>query len=124
MANTPFQEKLYKFARDAYAMGDARLRSPSGADQAESELEFGASRVYVDIAHKGMDVEEAIAKEDARWRAYAAEQIRKVEAAPKIKRGPSSGHSVISHRWVNPDGFQTKAIHIRAMVRMAREQTT
>jgi hypothetical protein len=40
-------------------------------------------------------------------------------AAPKIKRGPSAGHSVIAHRWVDPDKFASRAIHIRAMARRA-----
>jgi hypothetical protein len=113
-------ELLYRFARDENALGEAGLRSWSGADQADSELHFGASRVYVSVS-RGTPLEEAIAKEDARWRAYADEQARKVNAAPRIKRGPSQGQSVIGHRWVNPDGFGIKAIHIRAMVRIAKE---
>src|SRR5277367_1077254 len=96
------QEALFTCARDAGAMGDAKLRSFSGADQADSELDYGARRVYVAVAHEGVDLEIAITREDARWRAYAVEQRRKVDEAPKIKRGPSAGHSVISHRWVDP----------------------
>ena len=131
------QEALYQCARNAMAMGDAKLKSWSGADQADSELDFGASRVYVAIAGytvkafagtadgrtvEGLDVETAIANEDARWRAYAAEQAAKVAAAPKIKRGPSQGHSVISHRWDAPEAFRMKAIHIRTMVRILTER--
>src|SRR5271170_871796 len=120
--NQALQEALFQCARDAGAMGDAKLKSWSGADQADSELDFGARRVYVAVAHEGVDLETAITREDARWRAYAVEQARKVENAPKIKHGPSRGHSVISHRWVNPDGFQTVAIHIRQMVRILTEK--
>lgn len=116
------KEALFQCARDAGAAGDAKLKSWSGADQADSELDFGARRVYVAVAHEGVDLEIAIAREDTRWRLYAAEQACKVEAAPKIKHGPSAGHSVIGHRWVNPDGFQTVAIHIRTMVRILTEK--
>ena len=52
------------------------------------------------------------------WRAYAAENNAKINAAPKIKRGPSSGHSVISHRWTDPERFAASAVHLRAMARM------
>ena len=67
-------------------------------------------------------VEEAIAAEDRRWRAYAEENHRKVNEAPKFKRGSSRGHSVISHRYVYSEGFVSQAIHIRQMVRILREK--
>jgi hypothetical protein len=111
------KEKLYQLARDAYALGESQLKSWSGADQADSEVYFCARHFYVDVA-AGVEVEEALAKQDRRWREYAKEQAAKVAAAPKIKRGPSSGHSVISHRWVDADKFQSHAIHLRQMVRL------
>jgi hypothetical protein len=106
------KERLYQCARDAEALGDAMLKSWSGADQADSEVYFCERRVYIAVAD-GQSIEAAIVLEDRRWRKYAAEQ------APKIKRGPSSGQSVISHRWVDPDKFASRAIHIRAMARRA-----
>lgn len=112
------KERLYACARDAGALGDAMLKSFSGADQADSEVYFCERRVYVAVAD-GQSVEAAIVIEDRRWRRYAAEQAAKVNAAPKIKRGPSAGLSVISHRWVDPDKFAGRAIHIRAMARRA-----
>lgn len=111
------KEALYQCARDAYALGESLLKSFSGADQADSEAYFCARRVYVAVAGE-IDLEVAIAAEDKRWRAYAAEQAVKVAAAPKIKRGPSQGHSVISHRWVDPEKFTTQAHHIRQMIRI------
>ena len=119
--STPREAALYELARNAGALGDSQLRSFSGADQADSEVYFCERRAYVAIA-AGTDVEAAIAVEDARWRAYAAEQAKKVDAAPKTKRGPMSGHSVISHRWVSPEAFASKAIHIRTMVRIIEEK--
>ena len=74
------------------------------------------------VAYEGLDVEAAIRREDERWRKYAADQAAKVEAAPKVKRGPSKGHSVISHRWVSPDAFRYHANHIRTMVRILSER--
>ena len=116
--NAATKEALLAMTRDAYAQGEAMLRSFSGSDQADSELYFGLARVYRTVA-LGFDTEEALAIEDARWRAYAAEQARRVEAAPKIKRGPSSGHSAISHRWVSPDAFAAHMPHARQMIATA-----
>jgi hypothetical protein len=118
---TPRQKELYRIAEQTYQQGEAMLRSFSGADQADSECFFCARRVYVAVA-KGGDIEAAIAREDARWRKYAVEQADKVARAPKIKRGPMSGHSAISHRWVSPDKFSDYARHIRAMVRITDER--
>lgn len=113
-------EALHKYARDAGEVAMSMLRSPSGACQAASELYFGAARVYRAVA-AGQGMEQAIAAEDARWRAYAVEQERKVTQAPKRRSGPCAGHSVIDHRWVSPDAFSYKAIHIREMVRLAQD---
>lgn len=115
------REGLFDLARDSAAMADSMLRSFSGADQADSEAHFCARRVYVAVA-TGSELEAALAAEDRRWRAYAAEQARKVDAAPKIKRGPCSGQSVISHRWVSPDKFEGMSSHIRIMVRIVMEK--
>ncbi len=124
---TPWETEFYHLARQSGEMGDGMLRSFSGADQADSEKHFCARRVYVAIAALGPDasdaaIELALDVEDRRWREYAAAQAAKVAAAPKIKRGPSSGHSVIGHRWVSPDSFQTTAGHIRTMVKIIRER--
>lgn len=105
----------------SYARGDAMVKGFSGTDRAESELYFGASRVYTAIA-LGMGVEEAIAKEDKRWREYAAEAQKKVADAPKIKMGPYSGASWVHHRWVGLDQFEVEARHIRQAVRAIEDE--
>lgn len=110
-------EKLHQLARDAYALGEGMLKSHSGTDQAESELYFGMARVYRAVS-MGAEVESAIAAEDARWRAYATEQQRKVAQASRINAGPRAGQSTIEHRWVSIEAFQSKAIHIRHMLGM------
>jgi hypothetical protein len=114
------KEALYECARTAGARADSMLRSFSGADQADSECFFCERRVYVAVAD-GVEPEVAIAREDTVWRAYAKAQDAKVVAAPKIKRGPMQGHSVISHRWVDSGKFAAYASHIRFMVRKALE---
>ena len=114
------RERLYKLARDAWAQGNAALKSFCGADQADSEIYFCERRVYVAVAG-GISLEAALVEEEKAWRAYAERQREKVDAAPKVKRGPMSGHSAISHRWVDPEKFTSKARHIAFMVRRALE---
>ena len=127
----PLREALFVLARDSYALGESMLRSWSGADQADSEMHFCARRVYAFLGDTGpndtwdptcANLETLIAEQDARWRSYAAAQAVKVESAPKIRRGPSAGHSVISHRWVDPEKFTSYAHHIRTMVRILKEK--
>lgn len=113
----PLDHPLFELARRA---GDAWIRSwsaMSGTDQAEGEIYRYEREVYV-AAAQGQDVEAAIAAADARWRAYAVQNNARVALAPKIKRGPMSGHSAISYRWVSPDKVQAKAIHWREMIRL------
>ena len=110
------KQALFKLAIDAGNIGDSLIRSFSGADQADSEAYFCERRVYIDVA-LGKDLEDSLTREDARWRSYAKEQVAKVAAAPKIRRGPSQGHSVIAHRWVDSEKFAGKMGHIRFMVR-------
>ena len=116
------KDRLYACARQAGELGDAMVRSLSGADKADSEVYFCERRVYVAVS-QGVEVDAALAAEDARWRAYAAEQAAKVDAAPKIKRGPMRGHSAIHHRWVNPGLFKCREGHIRIMIRHALDNT-
>jgi hypothetical protein len=110
-------KKLYELAKSAYAQGEAMVNSGSGSDQQESELYFGVRRVYISVAG-GTPIEEAIDTEDRKWREYAATVLKKVDAAPRSKY---TGMSVIHHRWVSPDAFQTKAVHLRQMVKMILE---
>ncbi len=117
--NEALREALFKLSVAAYAQGDYMIKSFSGADQADSEKYYGMGRVYCNVA-RGQELEFAIAAEDKRWRAYAEENHKKVNEAPKIKRGPSSGQSVLSHRWVQADAFTYQAIHIRQMVSLER----
>lgn len=73
-------------------------------------------RVYLAV-WQGGDLEPAIAEQDARWRAMAAEQQRKVATAPKVRfAGGSTGQSAAEHVWASPDAFADMAHRIRRNV--------
>ena len=132
----PLREALFVLARESRALGDHMLKSWSGSDQVDSELYFCENRVFAFAGGQTTmaldevtpfdptlaNLEQLIAEQDKRWRDYAANQARKVAEAPKIKRGPSAGHSAISHRWVSPDAFTNRAHHIRTMVKILKER--
>lgn len=106
---------LHRLAGQAGDQAMAMLQSFSGADQADSERHLVEARLYRAIA-EGQSFDEAFAAADADYRRYAIAQQAKVAAAPKITRGPSSGHSVINHRWVPLDAMEHRKLHERFMV--------
>lgn len=111
------KEALWQLARDAGAQADAMIHSWSGSDQAESEAYFCARAFYLQVAN-GVPIDVAFATQAAKWRAYAAEGNAKVaKAASKTGRGPSSGQSVISHRWAPPTKFDGMHMHLDLMAR-------
>lgn len=99
------QEFLYREARIDHERYERDIRSNSGADRAESEFYRMRRKFWIALSeHKPYT--EALAEFDREWREYAEQNNAKVSAAPKIKRGPMSGHSTISARWVSPDKVQ------------------
>lgn len=112
------KDALFAESKRAWERESKAYQSYSGADQAEAPVWSSVRDFYCAVA-EGATVAEALDFADAKWRAYATEQARKVAEAPKIRRGPSSGHSVISHRWVSPDFFRSKEPHLRAMAKHA-----
>lgn len=106
------------------AMHDRPGSLPSGSDRAEAEVHACERRVYVAV-WQGVDLEDAIATEDKRWREHAAEIQRRMDAAPKLRRGPSSGTSAAIYMWVNPEKFSDAVtLRIRRNVQHALAQTT
>lgn len=89
--------------------------SMSGADVAGAPM-YGIMRNFYVLIWEGVSVEDALSDCEARWRSYAAENNSKVEAAAKWKDGPRKGHSVIDHRWTDPERFLSYAIYLRTMV--------
>jgi len=106
------------------AMHDRPGSLPSGSDRAEAEVHACERRVYVAV-WQGGDLEDAILTEDKCWREHAAEMQRRVDAAPKLRRGPSSGTSAAIYLWVNPEKFSDAVtLRIRRNVAQALAQTT
>lgn len=91
----------------------SQYRSMSGADVAEAH-KYDLLADGLGCVGDGKDVDAVVAMLSAKWQAYASTNNARVEAAPKIKRGPSAGHSVIGHRHVCPH-FESEARHLRAM---------
>lgn len=96
------REALLNRARFDGEMADSMIRSPSGADQADSEF-YRLRRLFWIALWEGFD--RVVARDTfiARWRVYAAGQQAKVDAAHKTKRGPYQGQSAIHYRWVPPE---------------------
>jgi hypothetical protein len=121
---------LAEAARLASAEHDVYRRAMSGADMAEAPaygMAARALRAVAGVLPNGVGdcppvtLDEALARADAEWRAYAEKANAKVAAAPKIKRGPYQGASSMHYRWVSPDFFAT---HRAYMVRGAVERAT
>lgn len=87
-----------------------------GAEVAGAPM-HGILRNFYVLIWEGVSVEDALSDCESRWRSYAAENNAKVEAAAKWKDGPRKGHSVIDHRWTDPERFLCHAIHLRTMAR-------
>lgn len=111
------EAKLFARMRTAGEQEQHAYKSMLGADVAEAPI-FSYVRHCYQLVWEGVELEAAITLCDAAWREYAAQNNAKVDAAPKIRRGPSAGHSSIHHRWTSPEKFQGTAIHIRQMVRI------
>lgn len=110
----PEREKLMEAARRWRRMEEQAYHSMSGADVAEAPCHGMTADALACVAD-GKNLARTLAFFEAKWRKYAAEQASRVAAAPKIRRGPSAGHSVIGHRWVSPERFGDAARMIRAL---------
>lgn len=107
------KDELLRMMKMDGGMFDSYIRSFSGADQAESEY-FRLRRLFWVDLYEGKPATEAREKFIRSWRSYAAQNNAKVAAAPKIKRGPSRGHSAMSHRWVSEDKAETDVLVLQA----------
>jgi hypothetical protein len=100
--------------RNAY---DQRGKLLCGADVAEAPFHSVMRRVWLGLA-VGMAPALVLKAADDDWRRYAEENNAKVEQAPRVRRGPSAGHSVIAHRWVSPDKVESITPHVYTMLRL------
>lgn len=113
------QEQLLDRMRSDGSLAESMLRSWSGADQADSEF-YRLRRLFWVALWEGKDRDEARTAFVAQWRAYAAQNNAKVDAAVKIKRGPCSGHSAIAHRWVDPERAECDIVTLQARAEVRR----
>lgn len=110
-------ERLLQTARFERDRETSSYKSFSGTDVAEAPIHGMLADTYACIA-LGKDIEATLTLFEAKWRVYAKEQQARVAAAPKLKHGPSSGASVIHHRWVSEELWETHARHVRAMINL------
>ena len=75
-----------------------------GTDCAQAPLHGIVAKLWCRLA-VGNNLEHCLTVAAEEWREYAAMNNRKVDSAPEIRNGPSSGHSVLAHRWVSPEAF-------------------
>ena len=119
------REAMYDLARKARQREEYAYHQTdklfSGTDCAEAPLHGIIAKLWCKLA-VGNDLERCLTVADKEWREYAGLQNRKVDSAPKIRSGPSSGQSVLSHRWVSPEAIEVMSVHIRTMYRMIVEE--
>lgn len=107
--------------------GQAQMRwltdgqSWNAKDRAAAYL-YRLEQVFYESVANGLDVEEILAYCDMDWRHYASAENKKLEAAPKFKRGPYFGQSMRMDSYVYPDKFGDTRIHLRNMVRILKER--
>ena len=115
------REAMYDLARRSHEREEYAYHQTgklfSGTDCAEAPLHGIIAKLWCKLAI-GNDLERCLQWADKEWREYATVQNRKVDSAPKIHYGPSSGHSVLAHRWVSPEAIESMGVHIRTMYRM------
>lgn len=115
------RERFYQLARDELRREEYAYHQTgklfSGTDCAEAPFHGYMRQIWITLS-QGLHPKLAIEQQDKEWRKYAEQNNAKVEAAVKIKRGPSAGQSVISYRWVCPEKVQSSIPHVYTMWRI------
>lgn len=101
-----------------YGERSQSLYSPTNihADPTTGER-FRLVRLACVAIAKGQDPEDAFRDLRDAWGLACAEINTRVDAAPKIKRGPCSGQSVIGHRFAYDGAIEGDVIFIRNSMR-------
>ena len=119
------RESMYDLARKSRTQEEHSYHQTgklfSGTDCAEAPLHGIVAKLWCKLA-VGNSLDRCLTVADREWREYATVQNRKVDSALKIRSGPSSGHSVLSHRWASPEALESMSVHIRTMYRMIVEE--
>jgi hypothetical protein len=116
MSKAALLDEARFFAR----LSDARYRSPCGADLPDAELNRLEARAFRRLA-AGEPLAAVVGDLEREWADFAAANNRRVNAAPKVARGPMAGHSSISHRWADPGRVAASVAYIRAACRRLEE---
>lgn len=96
------RERLMESARFYRKMFDSMMNGMSGADRADA-YKYDLVADGLGCIASGKELEATIAMLRAKWETYAKLNNARVEAAPKVKRGPYSGQSCIHYQHVSPD---------------------
>lgn len=108
--------RCYRYARFAGERATRQYtqegRLFSGADVADAPRHSIIRSIWIGLAN-GCEQEHLFSNAKEDWIKYCEYANEKVESAPKIRYGPSAGHSVISHRWCDPNRIDSDIIHIR-----------
>lgn len=90
-------EEIARWVRFYAQQSEVKYRSPSGADKVDAERDRLTAAALRSVL-MGRPVEEAVEWFRKEWAAFAREQNRKVDAAPKMRHGPMSGCSSIHYK--------------------------
>jgi hypothetical protein len=113
-------DTLDRWTRFYGDMSRAKYASSSGADKIDAARD-GMVVVALRRIRQGMPVKKAVEMYRAEWGAFSKEQNAKVNSAPKIKRGPSSGQSVIGYKVATASNGEQGELNIYQAVRSAKE---
>jgi hypothetical protein len=108
-------------ARFFARLSEIKYRSHCGADLPDAELNRLEAKAFRRLA--GGEGLSAVLTDLAReWSGFAADNNRRVNAAPRVVRGPMAGHSSISHRWADPEKVLASVAYVRAVYRRLEDR--
>lgn len=111
---------LLDYAHFFARLSEAKYRSRCGADLPDAELNRLEARAFRRLA-AGEALADVVGGLRREWADFAAQNNRRVNAAPKVARGPMAGHSSIAHRWADPEKVAASVTYIRAACRRLEE---
>lgn len=94
-------------------------RLQSGADVADAPRWGMIARAWRRLSNRLL-TEHVFNNLYEEWEEYCKEMNAKIEAAPKMKRGPMAGCSTIHYKHCSPESITSDIIHIRNMYRRIR----
>lgn len=121
-SESPFRETILHWIRFHARQSDTPYKNSSwcGSDGITGEryrlVAAALRRIYA-----GESLDAALAWYGEQWASFAREMNAKVNAAPKLKYGPCSGQSIISHKAVTPSNGDQGELDIRRHCWVASE---